>query len=112
MNSSKQPGFAPENRGGTGGGGATFPDAPTTGDTYGRNNAAWRITPTVHTHTQSAPSNIWNIQHNIGRRPVSCVTLDAGGDRIIGEEDWTASTLNLLIVRFSEPVAGVAHVKY
>jgi hypothetical protein len=88
------PGFAPEHRGGGGGGG-------------GAGGA-----PTVYTHTQPTPASVWNIQHNIGARPVSLVTLDGNGDRVMGEEDWPASTLNLMVVRFGQPVAGVAWVTW
>ena len=107
----RRPGFAPERRGGSSGGGG-LPEAPLTGETYGRNNAAWKAVPVVYTHTQSVPAAVWNIQHNIGKNPTSLVTLDAAGNRIIGEEDWAASTLNLLVVRFSEPLTGVAFVRY
>jgi len=106
------PGFAPESRGGGSGGGGTFVDAPVTGDTYGRCNGTWRKVPRVYIHTQAAPAAVWNIQHNLGEIPVSVLTLSSGGEQIIGEEDWAASTLNLMVVRFSQPLTGVAYATY
>ena len=108
----RRPGFAPERPRGSGGGGGGLPEAPLTGETYGRSNGAWKATPATYTHTQSTPAAVWNIQHNLGKKPVSVVALSAAGDRIIGEEDWAASTLNLFVVRFSEPLTGVAFVRY
>ncbi|MDR2528686.1 MAG: hypothetical protein LBD04_06685 [Synergistaceae bacterium] len=107
----RRPGFGPEYGRGSGSGGG-IPEAPLTGETYGRGNGGWRAIPAVYTHTQSAPAAVWNIQHNIGQLPVSVVTLSALGDRIIGEEDWAAATAHLFVVRFSEPLTGVAFVRY
>jgi hypothetical protein len=65
----------------------------------------------VYEHTQSTPANTWNIQHNLGKKYVDIRILDSTDEEIVGEEDWAASTDNLLVVHFSEPVSGKAYAK-
>jgi hypothetical protein len=83
-----------------------------TGDAFARRNAGWQQTPRTYTHTQSAAAATWNIQHNFGKKEVWSLTLDDQGIEIIGSINWTASTVNLLVINFSDPVAGTAYIKY
>ncbi len=64
-----------------------------------------------YTHTQTTPAAVWQIQHGLGFQPVTALTVDDTGEQIIGWIDATASTLNLLVIRFSEPLAGKAYIK-
>jgi len=67
--------------------------------------------PLTYEHTQALPSDVWNIQHNLGGRSVTVLTLDAAGEQIIGQIDTLMSTDNLLVIRFSEALAGTAYIK-
>jgi hypothetical protein len=64
-----------------------------------------------YTHTQSTAASVWNVQHNLGNPAVTAFVLDADGEQIVGQWDAQASTNNLLVLRFSEPLAGRAYVK-
>jgi hypothetical protein len=66
----------------------------------------------VYTHTQATPAAVWLCQHNLGSLSVTILALDAAGDQIIGQMDAQASTINLLVYRFSEPLAGKAYIKF
>jgi hypothetical protein len=97
--------------GGGGGGGGGIPEAPSDGKTYGRRNAAWTAVETArYLHVQAAPSAVWNVQHNLGSRPVLVLTFDAAGGQVFGEPDHAGSTANQISVAFSEPLAGRAYV--
>jgi hypothetical protein len=63
-----------------------------------------------YTHTQTTPNVTWNVQHNLGAKPTVVVVRDASGDEVICYHDWAVSTTNLLVLRFSEPLAGTALV--
>jgi hypothetical protein len=39
------------------------------------------------------------------------MTVDDTGEQIVGWIDAPASTSNLLVIRFSEPIAGKAYIK-
>jgi len=65
----------------------------------------------TYEHTQTIPSDTWQIQHNLAGRPVTILALNDGGDEIVGQRDMQLSTNNLLIYRFSEPLAGIAYLK-
>ncbi|MDR3154297.1 MAG: hypothetical protein LBW85_08530 [Deltaproteobacteria bacterium] len=98
--------------GGGGGGGGGIPEAPSDGKTYGRLNASWApVESARYRHLQAAASDLWNVQHNLGSRPVALWTFDSAGERIYGEPDYASATLNLLQVRFSRPVSGSAFVQ-
>ncbi len=66
---------------------------------------------TTYEHTQSALAAVWNIQHNLGSRTVVALTVDSTGEQITGQIDVPASTMNLLVIRFSEPITGKAYIK-
>jgi hypothetical protein len=68
--------------------------------------------PYTYTHTQTAPADVWSIQHNLGGRPVTILTVDATGEQIVGRLDAAVSTVNLTVIRFSEPIAGIAYIKF
>jgi hypothetical protein len=97
--------------GGGGGGGGGIPEAPLDGKTYGRRNAGWVAVETSrYTHNQATAATAWNIQHNLGSKPVLVNTFNSLGEQIIGEPDFINSTLNQLIVYFSSALAGKAYI--
>ena len=67
--------------------------------------------PLTYTHNQTTPAAVWSIQHNLGGHPVSALVVDSAGEEIVGAIDWQSSTDNLLVVNFSEPLAGSAYIK-
>jgi len=69
------------------------------------------LAPT-YVHDQTVASDVWNIQHNLGGQPVTILAVDDTGDQIIGQQDIQASTINLLVYRFSEPLTGKAYIKF
>jgi hypothetical protein len=68
--------------------------------------------PYTYTHNQATPADVWNIQHNLGGRPVTVLTVDGTGEQIVGQLDAAVSTSNLTVIRFSEPIAGTAYIKF
>jgi len=66
----------------------------------------------TYTHNQTYASATWLIQHNLGGQPVTILAVDDTGGQIIGQRDIQASTNNLLVYRFSEPIAGTAYIKF
>ena len=66
----------------------------------------------IYTFTQMPAASQWNIQHNLGMIPTDVLTLDDSGEQIVGFIDYAASTANLLVIRFSEALAGSAHFIY
>jgi hypothetical protein len=98
------------NGGGTGGGGG-IPEAPSDGKVYGRKNIAWSpVENARYRHVQTTPAAVWNIQHNLGSKPVAVWTFDGAGTQIYGTPDHANATLNLISVTFCEPVSGLAYV--
>ena len=63
------------------------------------------------THTQTVPATQWSIQHNLQSLFVSVVTVDSDGNEVIGFVDRVNSTANLLIMQFSQPIAGSAYIR-
>jgi L-rhamnose isomerase len=95
--------------GGGGGGGLT--DAPSDGKVYGRRNSGWTAVEFAkHRHIQSTAAAVWEIQHNLGSKPVALWTYLADGTQFFGEPDYMNATTNLLKVYFSEAVSGTAFV--
>ncbi len=58
-------------------------------------------------HTQSTPSAVWTISHNLGKRPAVTV-IDSGGN------EWQTAvehiSANECVVRFSAPFSGAAYL--
>jgi hypothetical protein len=104
--------FVPNTGGGSAGSGIT--DAPSDGSTYGRQNGAWEVITAGadYVHTQAIAATTWTVQHNLGQKPVTVITLGTDGDDIVGDIDWAASTINMVIIDFSVPVAGTAYIRY
>jgi hypothetical protein len=65
----------------------------------------------IYEHVQTIPAETWNIQHNLGKKFVNVLIVDQNDEEIIGSEDWGASTANLLVVKFSEPLSGKAYIR-
>jgi len=61
-------------------------------------------------HIQDTPDTTWLIQHNLNRIITNVLIVDTNGDTIVGERDMKSSTMNLFVVKFSVPVAGIAYV--
>ena len=68
----------------------------------------WR--DAAYMHTQTTPSAVWNIQHNLGKKYVNAVAADGSGIRMVGWINDEISTDNLLVIEFSEPLAGTAYI--
>jgi hypothetical protein len=81
---------------------------PLDGKIYGRRDNKWAVAE--YTHIQEDPSDCWLIQHNLGRHISKVLTVNSSGEEIIGERDLSLSTLNLLVIRFSEPLDGIAYM--
>lgn len=58
-------------------------------------------------HTQNSASIQWNINHNLGYRPIVQL-FNTGSQVIIG--DITHISVNQSIIQFSAPVAGFARL--
>ena len=58
-------------------------------------------------------SNVWNIQHNLNTpyNELTIIATDTDNNYIIGDIDEVNSTNNLLVITFSEDVAGKVVVK-
>lgn len=58
-------------------------------------------------HTQSTPSAVWTIIHNLGKRPAVTV-IDSGGN------EWQSAvehiSVNQCVVRFTYPFSGSAYL--
>jgi len=50
------------------------------------------------------------VQHNLGKQITNFLTVDDTGRETVGLRDTELSTLNLLVIHFSEPVAGAAYL--
>lgn len=59
-------------------------------------------------HTQASPSDVWVIDHFLGRHPVAVQVVDSGGTPVIGDLEFT--DLNHATVRFSAAFGGKAYV--
>lgn len=60
-----------------------------------------------HHHIQSAPSALWAVEHNLGKRP-SVHTVDSAGTVVEGAITWLDA--NNLIVEFAGAMAGEAYI--
>lgn len=52
---------------------------------------------------------VWTVGHNLGQRYVAVQCLDAAGNVMIGDPNFTSNAV--LTVTFSEPVTGTAVVR-
>jgi hypothetical protein len=66
----------------------------------GTNDAYYR-------HVQNAPSSIWLINHNLGKRP-SVSVRDSSGEQIMGEISWVDD--DTVVVAFSAAFGGEAYL--
>lgn len=58
--------------------------------------------------TQAAPSDTWEIDHFLGRHPVSVLVVDSGGTPVLGDVEFTSITR--VTVRFSSSFGGKAYI--
>lgn len=56
-------------------------------------------------YPQDVPSDVWTVNHNLGRRPAAVSIIDSAGSEIEGEVQHTS--INQLVARFSVPFSGV-----
>lgn len=61
---------------------------------------------TTYVHTQLVATDVWVIDHGLGKYP-SVVCIDSAGDEIKGETSY--STNNQVTVTFSSATGGVAY---
>lgn len=61
----------------------------------------------TYTHTQSSPSAVWTIAHNLGFKP-SVELLNTGSQEIEGDVVHTSQ--NVTVAYFTVPVAGYARL--
>ena len=69
------------------------------------------LSDATYEHAQTTLAATWNIQHNLGKKYVDSLILDESDQEVVGLEDWAASTVNLLVIHFSEALAGKAIIK-
>lgn len=60
-----------------------------------------------YTHNQLVTSDLWIINHNLGKHP-SVTVIDSGGSNCIGEVSYTSE--NSLQISFSASFQGVAYL--
>ena len=60
-----------------------------------------------YVHTQSAASDNWVINHNLGYNP-NVTVLDSAGTQVIGEIEY--NTINKLTLKFSTAFSGTAYL--
>lgn len=58
-------------------------------------------------HTQSIPAKIWEVQHNLNKKPSATVT-DSAGNKVIGEVIYIDN--NNLELHFSAQFSGIAYL--
>lgn len=58
--------------------------------------------------TQTTPSTTWTIPHTLNSKPLSVAVYNENGEKIVGYEDWAASTPNRTVLRFTPAVSGTA----
>ncbi len=63
----------------------------------------------TYTHTQSVPSLTWTINHSLGASP-SALVLDTTGQPIHGALDYSNGA-QTLVITFTQPLAGTAHLR-
>lgn len=61
----------------------------------------------TYIHTQSTPSSIWTINHNLGFKP-SVELLDSGGNEF--DADVLHTSNNQVIVYLNTEIAGIARL--
>jgi hypothetical protein len=59
-----------------------------------------------YTHTQNTSSNVWVVNHNLGKNPAVSI-VDTGGNEVEGDVLYV--NLNSLTLTFSAPFSGKAY---
>lgn len=60
-----------------------------------------------YVHTQSAPSAVWTINHNLGAYPTA-VVLDSAGTQCEGT--FSYPSINQMLITFTHAFSGVAYI--
>lgn len=68
-------------------------------------SVAARLANDNYFFTQSTPSTVWNIPHNLGRYP-SVSTIDSSGNLMYGAVQYTS--LNTITITFGAAISGSA----
>lgn len=82
--------------------GQTGPQGPA-----GPEGPAGLATNIYYTHEQQVDSTSWSITHNLGYRPAVLVKRY---DKITVEGDIDHTTVNALVITFSDPISGYAYL--
>jgi hypothetical protein len=61
----------------------------------------------AYVHTQSTPSAVWTINHNLGFNPVA-VVLDSGGTQCEGAISYPS--INQMVITFTGAFSGTAYI--
>lgn len=71
--------------------------------------SAWELLATVNDsgyyHVQAAPSAVWVVNHNLGRRP-AVIVIDSADTVVYGDVEYTS--LDTVTITFSAPFSGSA----
>lgn len=74
---------------------------------FGWSGTEWvKISQEHYTHTQTVSSNVWVVQHNLGKNPAVSIT-DTGGNEVEGDVLYVNT--NSLTLSFSAPFSGKAY---
>lgn len=65
-----------------------------------------------YTHIQDTPAAVWYIAHALNSPSATVYSVNTAGEQIVGEIDTALRTANLTVLRFSQPLAGIAYIKY
>lgn len=64
--------------------------------------------PSYYTHTQSTPSDIWIVNHNLGYRPGGIMVIDSSDREVIGSVNYI--NINTLTISFVGGFSGTAYI--
>ena len=81
-----------------------------TDELYILKNSNWNLyKPKLETHIfdQAVSSNIWKINHNLGRYP-SVTVVDSAGTEVIGDVQYIDT--NNIIIEFTSEFSGKAYL--
>lgn len=68
----------------------------------------WVTVKKAFTHTQSVPSAVWTVTHNLGYKPGGVIVEDSAGTEWVGEIDYVDN--NTLTITFQGAFSGTAQL--
>lgn len=105
--------LTPENNGGGGGGTnnyAELDNKPSINNVTLIGNKSLSdlgITNTYYVHEQNIASNLWEINHNLNKKP-SIMTVDSADNVVVGEEQYIDD--NNIVIKFKSNFKGKAYL--